>query len=265
MPPEALRGFERTAVRLCDWINLNDTPKRRIQWYVRNVSARWTIAVTKPRWRLFDFEPIETVSPPRSVILVSNHRSFFDMYVALSILYDRTRWPRKLFFPVRWRFFYTNPVGFLVNLGVSGCAMWPPVFLDERSEALNEVGTDQMVHVLNEQGAVLGIHPEGTRNKTDDPYTLLPTKPGVGRLVHACPDDTLVIPFFMTGLTNDLIPQVWAVLRGKEVADIRVVWGQPVPARELRSIGDAQAIADALRDRITLLGQRERSLREEAP
>ena len=41
---------------------------------------------------------------------------------------------------------------------------------------------EKMVEIVKQPGNVLGMHPEGTRGKGDDPYTFLPAQPGVGKL-----------------------------------------------------------------------------------
>src|ERR687886_201628 len=60
----------------------------------------------------------------RPVLLVSNHRTFFDMYVVSAELFRRTRGEKKLFFPVRGRFFYESPLGMLVNFLMGWWSMY---------------------------------------------------------------------------------------------------------------------------------------------
>ena len=84
----------------------------------------------------------------------------------------------RIYFPVRTSFFYTRPLGVLMNLGIAGGAMWPPVFRDERKDRLNPIGVNQLVEVLHEAGSVVGLHPEGTRNHAADPCDLLPPARG---------------------------------------------------------------------------------------
>jgi len=65
---------------------------------------------------------------------------------------------------------------------MSFLAMYPPIFRERSRAALNLVGLDELAWLLRRGGTFLGIHPEGTRGKGDDPYTLLPAQPGVGRI-----------------------------------------------------------------------------------
>src|SRR5665647_3600034 len=140
MPRGRLRGVERAAVPMLDGLNLSRPVKACVQFVVRHVSARWVRACTRNLVTLHGMEHVRTLAPPRGVILVSNHRSFFDMYVTSAFLYAHTRFLRRLHFPVRSTFFYDSPLGVLVNLVISGGAMWPPVFRDARRITLNPVG-----------------------------------------------------------------------------------------------------------------------------
>ena len=51
-------------------------------------------------------------------------------------------------------------------------------------------------------GRLIGFHPEGTRNKSEDPYSFLDAQPGIGRLIlEARPQ---LVPVFIAGLSNSL-------------------------------------------------------------
>src|SRR6185369_2176818 len=73
-------------------------------------------------------EHVEAASRDRPLLLVANHRSFFDMYAVSTVLFRNTRWRKQLFFPVRGRFFYQSPLGLLVNLIMGWWPMYPPFF-----------------------------------------------------------------------------------------------------------------------------------------
>ncbi len=263
MAVSSLRGLERFAVPFFRWLNTSGLPKDIVQFFVRHVSARWVRWVTGYRWKLMHFERVKHLNPTSSVLLVSNHRSFFDMYVTCSSLYTHTRILDRLYFPVRAKFFYDSAIGALVNLSVSGGAMWPPVFRDDRRRELNPIGTDQMKHVLQNRGTAIGIHPEGTRGKGDDPWQLLPCKPGVGELVHAAPDDALILPFFIIGLSNDFVSEVKSLWR-RDKPEIRIRWCEPITAGELKKLGSARLIAEHLHERIGTMAQLDRSEFEDA-
>ena len=74
------------------------------------------------------------------------------------------------------------------------------------------------------RGHVIGFHPEGTRNRSDDPYSYLRAQPGVGKLIKdAAPQ---VVPVFITGLGNSLVKQVLGNWTGGE--KIRIWFGAPL-------------------------------------
>lgn len=223
--------------------------------------VRW---VTRPRWETHGVERVTSQPPPRGTILVANHRSFFDMFVTLSVLFIEYGMYDRLFFPVRAPFFYTNPLGPLVSGLFSGFAMWPPVFRDERRSELNPIGVQQILEVLQEPGSCVGMHPEGTRNKGDDPYTFLPARPGIGQMVKSAHPETLIVPLFLNGLSNDFGHQVRLRLSPKLRAQeppLRWVFGEPIPAGELATTGTAQEIANVLlNDRIGELAEEERQI-----
>lgn len=259
LPRGRLRGLERVLVPLHDVINLRAPIKGAIQFLVRHVSARWVRACTRNLVTLHGLEPLRDLSPPRGVILVSNHRSFFDMYVTSAFLYANTRLMRRLFFPVRADFFYTNLLGGLLNLCISGGAMWPPVFRDARRTTLNPVGLAQLRHVLSEPGAVVGIHPEGTRGKGPDPYAFLKARSGVGELVHTVPDDVLIVPFFIVGLSNDFLGEVLSNFGLRPKRGFRIRFGAPFTAGEARAWGGTAECARRVFGRVIELAEQDRA------
>lgn len=254
--PGELRGFERVAVPLLTAWNRSRVAKRLVYAFVRYVSHLWIQAVTRNRMRVLGAERITGLAPPRGVMLVANHRTFWDMYVATSMLETETSFIERLYFPVRSRFFYDNPVGVLVNGGVSGGSMWPPVFEGFGRQRLNATGLDLCAEVLADPGALVGIHPEGTRNKGADPLELLKARGGVGRVVQACHPDVVVVPFFMQGLTNDFLTEVRRNFRraGHRGPPIVLVWGQPFRAGDLPRDVPPVVVARDLLERVRALG-----------
>lgn len=232
---------------------------RALTWLQREVGARWIVAGVHNQLRV---EGLEHVTPyrNRSILLVSNHRSFFDMFVINAVLYRRAGFDQRFLFPVRSNFFYDTSVGFLVNGVISFFSMYPPVFRDKR-RLLNLESWRELSEVMAEGGRSAGIHPEGTRNRGDDPYRLLPLHSGIGRLVHttAVP----VIPAFINGLGNDAVDQVWRNLR-RRGPPVNLVFGPPLDLSQLLaqpSNGRTfRAIASRVAEGIAQLGEVERSL-----
>ena len=259
MDRRKLRGFERVAVPLCDAINTTPWLKKFLQLFVRYFTATWIFGLARPRLVLDGLGPLRELSPPKGIILVSNHRSFFDMYVCCAVLYKRSRLLSRLHFPVRSNFWYSNPIGVLINMSVSACAMWPPVFRDSRRRSLNPVGLEQIGYILGQKGAVLGFHPEGTRGKDPDPHKLLRPKKGIGLIIECCDPQTLIVPFFITGLSNSFGDQLRSWLRPRRGEnDIRLSFGEPVPAGQFQGNQSAGEVAESVMDLVRDLADQDR-------
>src|SRR5262245_13654301 len=71
----------------------------------RHIGSLWIYIATYNLMNVFGIENVERTDPERPLLLVANHRSFFDMYTVSSVLFRRTRRPMELYFPVRARFF----------------------------------------------------------------------------------------------------------------------------------------------------------------
>jgi 1-acyl-sn-glycerol-3-phosphate acyltransferase len=112
----------------------------------------------------------------------------------------------------------------------------------------------------------VGVHPEGTRKKDDDPYSLLPPQSGVGRLIRKA--RVPVVPVFINGLGNDLAKQVADGITGKG-QPIHVVYGAPVDFGGLMDLPESprayRRIAERCLGAITELGEEERVIRSRLP
>lgn len=237
MDRQHLRGFERVSVPVMEHINSRPAMRTLLHASVGAFNAAWIEATTGPMWRLSGLEHALQLQAPRGLILVSNHRSFFDMFVIGTVLKRRTRLLKHVTFPVRSEFFYTHPLGLLLNVSISGASMWPPVFRDERRRTLNPTGWQQLATTLG-PGAVVGMHPEGTRGKGPDPYAFLPLKPGLGQLLDACDPEVRVLPAFIAGLSNDIVREVRRGLlpSAQRGEPIRIRFGAPVRAAEVHGL-----------------------------
>jgi 1-acyl-sn-glycerol-3-phosphate acyltransferase len=206
--------------------------------------------------------------PERGVLLVSNHRSFFDQYAILLAFYmGRVPWAKHLFFPVRSNFFYDQPLGIVVNAAVAGGAMYPPVYRQTERRALNDEALEKMVDILQTQGNVLGMHPEGTRGKGPDPFELLPAQPGVGKL--ALVGKPSVVPVFILGLGNNVVQDItWNFTRDARANHaVIAVFGKPIEYDDLLAEKPRPALykktADRFMSEIKRLGERLKQLRLE--
>jgi 1-acyl-sn-glycerol-3-phosphate acyltransferase len=205
--PAELSAFERVARSIGRAANQSALGKTLQTTFLRNVSFNWVRRVLWRRTLAEGLEDLIDVQPPGGVLLVSNHRSFFDQYALLCAVYmGPVPWARRLYFPVRSNFFYDSPAGLLINLAVTGGAMYPPVYREAERRALNDQALDEITAFLQQPGSIVGVHPEGTRGKGPDPYAFLPAQPGVGKMaLTALPT---VIPLFVNGLGNSFLDDV---------------------------------------------------------
>lgn len=259
--PALLTRLERLQIRLVR-ATLDPGPlDSAIRFCQRTVGQRWIRAVSSRLRQVHGLERLPRWDPSQSLILVANHRSFFDLYVTTAELVGRGL-PQRILFPVRSNFFYDHPLGPLVNGTMSFFAMYPPIFRDRKRAVLNLASLDELAALLRRGGFFVGIHPEGTRKKDDDPYTLLPAQSGVGRVVHKA--RVPVVPVFVNGLGNDLARQLLAGLTGRG-DPIHLVFGAPIDFGSLLDApsgpGTYKRLAERCLEAIAELGQEENRLR----
>lgn len=226
----ALSRFERAALRLGALVNESARAKAASRHFNQAVTGRWMNLVSERRMTLLGLEHVVALHPDRGVLLAANHRSFFDMYMVLTHLHKRVDWCERSYFPVRSAFWYDHPLGVVTNLVASGMSMFPPVYREAEKREVTRVGLDFLAAELKRPGTVVGIHPEGTRNKGDDPYDLLPAEPGFGRVVLGA--RPIVVPVFVNGMANDFIHECRSTLDGTGIPII-IAFGAPVDFGEL--------------------------------
>jgi 1-acyl-sn-glycerol-3-phosphate acyltransferase len=260
-----LSWFERIAFRLVGRMN-SGSWKRFWTWCQRILGAGWIHLSTYNIMNVYGLENVEAASRDRPLLLVANHRSFFDMYTVSTVLFRNTTWRKQLFFPVRGRFFYQSPVGLFVNLVMGWWSMYPPFFATgDRPVPEKRAFDKHSFRVLTElarvgAGNVIGFHPEGMRNKSDDPYSFLPAQPGVGKLIRD--SNPQVIPVFIAGLCNNLPRQIARNWNRKDV--IRIHFGEMLDLSAYLEKPDRlrthKEIADFVIGKIAELGERDRAL-----
>jgi 1-acyl-sn-glycerol-3-phosphate acyltransferase len=264
-----LSWFERLAFRLVRRMNVG-TWKRFWTWCQKTFGAGWIHLSTYNIMNVYGLEHIEAASHDRPLLLVANHRSFFDMYTVSTVLFRHTNWRKQLFFPVRGRFFYQSPLGLFVNLVMGWWSMYPPFFTGGDRPVLEKRIFDKYsFRVLTElarvgPGNVIGFHPEGTRNKSKDPYSFLPAQPGVGKLIRDA--NPQVIPVFIAGLCNSLPRQIARNWNREDV--IRIHFGAALDLSTYVAKTDRlrthKEIADAVIVKIAELGENDRAMRDKS-
>ena len=246
--------------------NERSTPKRLQTRFVRTITEFWVSRAVKRRTLVDGVDPLLAFAPDRGVVLVSNHRTFFDMYIIMLGLYGSgAEWPKRLYFPVRSTFFYERLAGLAVNFAVGGGAMYPPIFRDRAKAEHNKDSVARTSRLLEEPGTLVGLHPEGTRNKGEDPYDILPAQPGIGQIILA--SRAIVIPVFVNGLSNDIVHDVRLNFNPDAPRQNPVVisYGEPIDYSDLAAKKPRAALykrmADRTRESIMALGERERDIR----
>jgi 1-acyl-sn-glycerol-3-phosphate acyltransferase len=262
---EVLTGFERFAYRFVRRMN-RGAWKRFWTWCQSTMGAGWIHLSTYNIMNIYGLEHVEAASRERPLLLVANHRSFFDMYAVSAMLFRRTKWRKQLYFPVRGRFFYQSPIGLIVNLLMGWFSMYPPFFATGDHPIPEKRTFDRFsFRLLTElartgPGNVIGFHPEGTRNKNDDPYSFLRAQPGVGKLIMDAKPQ--VIPVFIAGLCNDLPRQVRRNWNREQL--IRLHFGPVIDLTDYLSRPDRlrthKEIADALMEKIGELAEQDKKM-----
>lgn len=257
-----LSATERFGFKLTERMN-RGVWKRLMTFLQRHIGSLWIRISTYNLMNVFGLENFEKTDPSRPVLLVANHRSFFDMYVVSTTIFRRTKRRFWLYFPVRAKFFYDSPVGWFVNFIMGWFSMYPPFFREAgetKKREFDKFSLRRLVQICSENKPnIIGFHPEGKRNLNDNPYEFLPAQPGIGAVIMKAQPQ--VVPVFIAGLGNDLPKQVLGNWRGGE--KIRIWFGEPVDLSEFYEKSDRlrthKEIADFLMLKIGELGEKDRA------
>ena len=258
----ALTTFERAGFQLVRRMNFGAW-KRFWTFCQRYIGSLWIYIATYNLMNVYGIENVEDSDFSRPLVLVANHRSFFDMYTVSSVMFRRTTRPIKLFFPVRAKFFYDHVGGWFVNLVMGWWSMYPPFFREEgegEKRRFDKFSVRELIRISSEgEGHIIGFHPEGKRNLNSDPYSFLPAQPGIGKVIlNAEPQ---VVPVFIAGLGNDLSKQIMGNWRGGE--KVRIWFGEPIDLTQFKGKRDSlrthKEIADFLMEKIGELAAKDRS------
>lgn len=230
----------------------------------RHIGSLWIKICTYNLMNVFGLENIEKTEVETPLLLVANHRSFFDMYVVSSVIFRQTKRPITLFFPVRAKFFYTSPIGWFVNFVMGWWAMYPPFFREEKEadkREFDKYALRRLVQIASQgYGHIIGFHPEGKRNLNEDPYNFLPAQTGVGSVIMKAKPQ--VMPVFIAGLGNDLPKQILGNWTGGE--KVRIWFGEQIDFSEFYEKSDRlrthKEIADFLMTKIVELGNEDKKL-----
>lgn len=258
-PLDNLLPFERASFRAMDF--LRRRARGLTELWLRTVSVGWMTLGSRHMMRAVGLERLAHLRPTDGILLVSNHRSFFDLYMLTLLMHRYTDLRQPVLCPVRADFFYRRPLGVAVNLFVGGGRMFPPFFREPEKQDFNRWAIEHVAQEIRRGSVVVGFHPEGRRNKNEDPYAPLPAQPGVGRVImESWP---IVVPAFIHGLTNDIVGDIVGNFTGER--KVVAVFGEPIDTTPYRKMSNRLAshkrIADDVLKKIYALSDEEKAYR----
>ncbi len=209
------------------------------------------------------FENYNKIDPNKGVLMVVNHRSFYDQFVVSSRLFRLYGAHHNIYFPVRANFFYDNPFGLFVNLPFALGGMYPPIIRDKKRRLWNQYATDLMAELVKNPANMVGFHPEGTRNRGPDPYALLPGKPGCGEIIFR--SNPNVVPVFLQGFIKSPFQMVKKNLGNSPRPLVHMVMGEPLDFSKELALEESRKtfllISRKVMDAIAGLAKREQEIR----
>jgi 1-acyl-sn-glycerol-3-phosphate acyltransferase len=256
-----LGPMERFAFRFTHAMN-KGRAKKLWTWCQRVYGSLWIDICTYNLMRIYGLENLKAIDRSRPVLIVANHRSFFDMYVVSAMIFKNTDLIKRLYFPVRARFFYQSFLGMFVNLVMGLWSMYPPIFQDPKKRIFDQYSGRRLTEILQSgSGTIVGFHPEGTRNKNSDPYSYLPAQPGVGKVIKETQPQ--VVPVFVAGLRPDRLHlQVLGNWTGGP--KIRIHFGHCLDLTEFYAMKNHvrtyKAISDHVMTEVAKLGEADRAI-----
>ncbi len=266
-PPDLLQSLaplERLHYRAA-W-RFNQEPfKRFMALFQYTLGAIFIRSITARRTRVYGMEHVRSASLERPLLLVANHRSYFDMFLISSEIFRQTRVRRHLYFPIMGTHYYQSVAGLLINATIGFWTMFPPLFARPSHREIDRHSLETLVGLCSEgQCTMIGIHPEGGRNTDPDPYTFRRVQPGTGRIIHAARPQ--VIPVFVVGLENTVWAQIAANWRA--TAPIRIHFGAPLDLTALCALppkgSTYKTLTDHVMDRVRDLMEQDRAIHGKA-
>jgi len=207
------------------------------------LSTAWNVAVITPLvWLIIGLrldacglDSLRAYGSRVPLVLVANHRSRYDFFAITAVVRAHGGLLRHFLFPVRSAYFYDHPLGVLLNIVSAGMAMFPPVFRDAERRPINVWSLTRCAEELRRPRRVVGIHPEGRRNRDEDPYAIADAKPGVGKIVLEAPGSR-VVPVFINGIGDNPLAELTYNLRPSRHR-VRIHFGDEVDVEDLRREG----------------------------
>jgi 1-acyl-sn-glycerol-3-phosphate acyltransferase len=220
------------------WYRVADFVNRHLKF----LSAAWIHTTMRGvlwltagnRMTVHGAENVADLDKSSRVLMVANHRSFFDFYVIAFANVRHTRMAQRAFFPVRAKFFYEGLVGTVINWWMTIIAMFPPIVRDPKRRAWNRYALKRIEAELTIPGTWVGIHPEGRRNKSPDPYSFLRPYAGTGQIALAV-GDVRVVPLYVVGISSHIFQEARRNWWRPKDHRIDVYYGPPIDLSDLQA------------------------------
>ena len=233
-PSHLLTRTERVAMWVIHRVHQRGIARFLGMFWTRIFGEQFVRFASSHRWRQHNKHVLDSITKEDTILLISNHRTFFDLFVVMTVLrrQSKHRLGMPCAFPVRAPFFYDHWLGICLNFLSSGGSMYPPVFRDHRKGDLNPIGLNMMKMLLKQPKVCFGLHPEGRRSQSDHIYTIEDIRPGVGVLIQDAPANLVVLPVFLSGLSNRLGYELSQSFKRASASPLSIYWGAPKRAEE---------------------------------
>jgi 1-acyl-sn-glycerol-3-phosphate acyltransferase len=234
-PPEILAVLNPTERR---WYHFADYVNRRLKflsvWWIATFMRFLLWFCGGRRFRVRGQDVLRSFSAESRVLMVANHRSFFDFYTVAYANVSGSVLGKRCFFPVRSTFFYDGPLGAAVNWCMTVMAMFPPILRRPEGRTWNRWALRRLNAELQVPGTWVGIHPEGTRNVDLNPWSFRKAHAGAGQIALAV-DGIRTIPLLVLGMSNNIVLETWRNWTNPAKYPIYIWYGPDVDFGDLRA------------------------------
>ncbi len=261
---QILTKTERFIFRVMHRLNWSHGTRALLGRVGASFGKSWVEFVISDTVQDHGFENFKKIDPTRGLLLVANHRSFYDQFAIAARLFTLYGNHHNIYFPVRSNFFYDSMPGLFMNVTVATAMMYPPVLRDAKRKSWNRYATDIMAELLKRPQNMVGFHPEGTRSRGPDPYEFLSPKPGCGELIFRANPN--VVPVFLQGFPRSLFKLRRGDARhGQRRPLVHMVMGPPIDfSGKLAGEGDRKlflSLSQTVMTAIAALAEQEQEIR----
>ena len=192
-----LTKTEKFNVRLVEAWHSVPTLSRLSMWMTRRHIRLQFEIILHNIFETHHFERLTKANYDNGILVCANHRSYVDNFAIAVRAMRYIPKDVRMIAPARTEGIFDAPYGVFVNFFLTFMNIYPPVVRSSRGSMWGKQVIQILTDLLLKGRSAVFIHPEGGRNKGDDPYKLLPAKPGLGKIIHST--RTEVFPVFLQG------------------------------------------------------------------